>query len=182
MSSCRQCTRGIHFAEGPICGRHATPEHRQLVDELDQRAVGLGIPKTKDPSWGSARAWPYGPNLNVEMRIRMLNWAEPLQLQLTPQSKRCMCWIKTGKRCAKPYSCRVGTWFDHVTGWTRNKQPALLLAQPYGVAIFDLTPVASEPALYVRTEGTGWYGHGSVAIEIWRRDAPEIIRQPAGVA
>lgn len=175
--NCLRCKYGPAFPEGHLCARHATPEQAGLVAQLDRRAAAIGIPKTKDWAWGFERAWPYGPNLYVEMRVAMLRWAEANQLKLTPQTKRCLCWIRSGRRC--DYRCARYRWMDHVTGWQRAGKPALLLAQPYGVDISVLTDLANDSKLRVYTGGTGWYGHGTVAIEVWRRDAPDMVRLAA---
>jgi len=71
------------------------------------------------------------------------------------------------------------SWYDHPTGWTYRGKPAVLVAQPYGLCSYDLedlTTISRDPRLYVRIEGSGWYGRGTVFIEIWREDAYEAIR------
>lgn len=64
-------------------------------------------------------------------------------------------------------------WMDHVSGWTKDGKPALLLAQPYSLFnIESLLKATSEFNLDVSVNGDGWYGHGTIAIELRRAQIP----------
>ena len=48
--------------------------------------------------------------------------------------------------------------------------PAVLVAQPYGLAaedVVDLANVAEQRQLDLRIDGTGWYGFGTTFVELW---------------
>lgn len=77
---------------------------------------------------------------------------------------------------------RLGRWMDHVTRWNRGGEPALILAQPYGLSGEDVAEVgqlAADEGLHVSVDARGWYGWGTVAVEVWDADAYEtMIRSP----
>jgi hypothetical protein len=57
---------------------------------------------------------------------------------------------------------------DHVSGWTKDGK-GVLLCQPYHLNdddLRDLTQTAARLGLKVDVHGVGWYGHGTVAIEL----------------
>jgi len=58
---------------------------------------------------------------------------------------------------------------DHVSGYTNKKGERILMAQPYGLNIEDLESIAKivhENDLQVSVHGSGWYGHGTVCVEL----------------
>jgi hypothetical protein len=170
------------------CPRHLPDDDRALVADLDRRARGIGLRTTGD-DWPYID-WPYGPNISLPVRLALIEWAEPLGLRYSPHG-RCLHWISRG-RCAVQV-CRAGLesrrWMDHLTGWTRNRGAAVLVAHPYGVdgdALHDLRRVADDLNLDVwvgrhpvaeatptgspaAPQHTGWYGYGTTFIEIWGR-------------
>jgi hypothetical protein len=83
----------------------------------------------------------------------------------------CLDWLRTG-RCPHHCACPIGGWLDHVTAWTRDKKPAVLVAQPYGLTGDRLAELAeidrADNGLEVHIDGTGWYGHRTTFVGIWR--------------
>lgn len=128
----------------------------------EARAVGIT----------GSRGWPYGPNIDHQARRELVDWATQHRLRYS-RTGRCLDWLRTG-RCPRDHIHSRGGWADHVTGWTRDGQPAVLVAQPYGISGDSLTDLAEldRSGLDVRINGTGWYGHGTTFITIWR-DRPE---------
>ena len=131
-----------------------------LPTAVEARAVGI-----------VADRWPYGPNANPETRRPLVEWAKAGGLRYSPHG-RCLHWISRG-RCAVS-QCNDGPhrrhWMDHVTGWTRDGAPAVLVAQPYGLTVDDLRDLADVDErwqLDVRVDGTGWYGFGTTFVELW---------------
>ncbi len=155
------------------CRRHATPKQRALVTELDARANHLGVLNGGE--------WPYGPNIDVEARARLLDWADGYGLRLAKTSCQNLHWLARG-RCGVRLCNRLGRWMDHVTRWNRGGEPALILAQPYGLSGEDVAEVgqlAADEGLHVSVDARGWYGWGTVAVEVWDADAYEtMIRSP----
>ena len=87
----------------------------------------------------------------------------------------CLHWISTGRRCrciGTPYS-----WMDHTSGYTRagkNGMERLLLCQPYFFNDLEtLIAAAEEFNLEVAISGRGWYGRGTVTIELQPRGVPK---------
>lgn len=189
------------------CIRHASAEHRALVDELDRHAAGIGLRRD-----GGGRdvwdrwCWPYGPNIDVPARQRLVEWAEEHELRLSRNAHHCLTWLSTG-RCSggcddelayasvpppaqlepdtarafmegrpppvlsQPWSHR-GAWCDHLTAWTQDGYPAVLVAQPYAFEEHDRREVdtlAARSGGRVRAEVTrgGWYGHDTYFVGLW---------------
>jgi hypothetical protein len=148
------------------CHRHATEEQRAFAAELDARAPAVGI----QPGGASGPGWPYGPNIDVEARQGLLEWAEPLGLRLS-KAGHCVRWIR-GQRC-RPCGPRKH-WLDHVTAWNHDRKPAVLLAQPYGLGSDDVAELeALEDDGFVVVIGDGWYGHGTTSVAVWRAEQAE---------
>lgn len=61
-------------------------------------------------------------------------------------------------------------WADHVTGWTRDGRPAVLVSQPYTQPTVEgiTADLAEEcPGVTVRVDPAGgWYGHGTSFVEL----------------
>lgn len=166
LSHCCDKT-GLRFPDGTRrCRRHLTPEQEELLEHLDRRAVAVGIhPERRD-----LPGWPYGPNVDVQARQDLLAWAEPRGLRLS-RSGRCLQWPR-GKRC-RPCD-HEPRWLDHVTCWNHARKPAVLLAQPYHLSGEDFTELRTlESEGFVVVIGSGWYGHGTKAVEVWRSDQYE---------
>jgi len=113
--------------------------------------------------------WPYGIH-TADKQLAMLDWADSHRLRYS-EVGRCLHWIARG-RCSVAL-CRedrsAHRWMDHLTGWTRDGAPAVLIAQPYDLFtddISDLAKVAGEHSVHVHINGTGWYGHGSTFVQL----------------
>ncbi|MEV4542275.1 hypothetical protein [Micromonospora echinaurantiaca] len=166
LPSC--CKHHGLFYPGRIrrCRRHATPEQQNLAADIDAHADELGVLNGED--------WPYGPNIDVESRGRLLDWAEHHQLRLARTQCQGLHWLARG-RCGVRVCNRLGHWMDHVTRWNRFGEPALILAQPYrlhGDDMVELGQLAAD-GLHVWVHTHGWYGWGTVAVEVWDRQAWE---------
>lgn len=157
---------------GRRCRRHATEDDRALVHELDRRAVGrLGR---------SSRGvlWPYGPNIDVAARVRLLAWLEEHDLtRANPSYGGCVHWLLTG-RCGR-WECggrgrRERAWFDHVTAWNHRGRPAVLVAQPYWITEEDKEQLAlvNDERVQVEIRPDSWYGYGTWFIGLWRTSLP----------
>lgn len=148
---------GLNYADGRRCWRHATQVDHELVANLDRQAQAVGI---------TADTWPYGPNIDVPARQALVAWARGHRLRLVNRPRPPgVRWLSRGAD-----GHRHPDWMDHVTYWKRDGKPALLLAQPYGCGLSDIADLATHTDLKVRFSGLGWYGHGTVAVEVWRRD------------
>ncbi len=142
---------------------------------------------TTDPTPAEARAvgitgdrWPYGAHVDTRARRPLVDWATAGNLRYS-ENARCLHWIARGRcidgLCAEGHGSRH--WLDHVTGWTRDGKPAVLLAQPYGLGtddIADLATVAEQWHLDVRIDGTGWYGYGTTFVELWAQQRSRLAK------
>jgi hypothetical protein len=106
----------------------------------------------------------YGENENTQQ------WANERGLRYA-RDGRCLHWLSTG-RC-RAALCREGhgsrPWMDHVTGWIDSDGQRLLLCQPYVLGadgLRSLITTADSFNLELRLDGSGWYGHGTIAIEL----------------
>jgi hypothetical protein len=110
----------------------------------------------------------YGVDDKNEARI--VAWAKTRGLRHSTKAC-CLHWIGRG-RCGTEF-CRenrnLHPWMDHVTGWTKNGKPALLLCQPHHLhqwMLRDIADAAERFGLKVAIHGDGWYGYGTIAIEL----------------
>lgn len=168
------CPDGLLWPDGiQRCWRHTDEPGQALVLDLAERATRLGI-----PAGISDLQWPYGPNIYIDMRQRMVEWAERHGLTYAPRAPRCVDWPRFG-RCRHDGHTWVG-WLDHVTAWKRDGQPAALLAQPYVLSDDDIAAIvelAGDSRLFVDVEPAhGCYGGGTRPIAVWRRtDAAPVV-------
>jgi hypothetical protein len=116
--------------------------------------------------------WPYGAN-DEATQAKLTEWAGAHKLRYAPNA-HCLHWIAKG-RCGVSL-CREDRsqhhWMDHISGWTRDGKPAVLLCQPYNLSaddLADLVRVHEQFGFDVRIHGGGWYGHGTVCIELRKR-------------
>jgi len=159
------------FPDGPKrCARHMTEADDELLDQLSTRALAVGV---RRGAYGLR--WPYGPNVYVEMRMRMLDWAEAHGLQLDNRPHRCLSALE--QRACLSSTCRstlADAWLDHVTLWRRGGRPVVLVAQPYVIdpeAQFTLGVLSAQPGLRVELRADSWYGAGTWFVGVWRADA-----------
>ncbi|MBO0822430.1 MAG: hypothetical protein J2P27_01065 [Actinobacteria bacterium] len=160
---CDQTIRLLHFPE-PRCWPHTSEEQRALLADLDRRGKKIGI---KDD------CWPYGPNIHIDARAELVNWAEAGQLR-HPQGRRCLHWLAKGRCSVSVCGEHRGRhrWMNHASCWTDAGKSRLLVCQPYGVTtddLADITAVAERHGFNVQIGGTGWYGHGTTYVELQRR-------------
>lgn len=117
--------------------------------------------------------WPYGPNTDPAARRRLLAWATRRELTLAAPRTECLHWLTRG-RCAvrdcHGLRAQYGSWVDHVTCWNRHGRAHLIYAQPYSLgadAMAELAAIAGEWRVDVAVAPRGgWYGHGTVAVEL----------------
>jgi hypothetical protein len=116
--------------------------------------------------------WPYGLHVDQKARRGMVAWAEKhgLRYQLGAD---CLHWLLTGSCTAEICLDRnTYDWMDHVTGFSRDGFPAVLVCQPYGLhgtdIVGSLARLGIEYDLDVHIDGTGWYGHGTTFVQLRR--------------
>jgi len=145
-------------------------------EDLTARGRELGIDQ-----------WPYGVYSHTE-QAQMLEWAESHHLRYVETDLTCPHWLirsrssgiagRYSKRGSYVYDdihhaeCRSKYGLDHVTCWTLNLRPAVIVSQPYHLdenELRNLGALANED-LRVDVHGDGWYGHGTVCVEIWAAD------------
>jgi hypothetical protein len=173
MSKCEGCEqprRGLFFGSSMgtaqwWCWRCRTAEQKELVRSLDEKARNV-----LDRSAEGVH-WPYGPNVYVQMRADLLEWAD--RHDLKSGSTRCssgLHWLDKG-RCAKRDCHGKPSFYDHTTMWRSRTtgKPALVFTQPYE----DVTPaevhasIREYPSLTAEVGPESWYGGGTTAIYIW---------------
>lgn len=134
------------------------------VANFATRARSVGVCSDND--------WPYGPNTDYDARADLVSWAEAQKVRYSPRAG-CLHWISTG-RCNVQLCMEDRNsynFMDHVTGWTRAGKPAVLVCQPYGLHgddIRQLTELSTAWPVEVQIDGTGWYGHGTTFVQLWR--------------
>lgn len=128
----------------------------------------LQNPRVSRERWSTGSA-PYGANAAT------WTWASRHKLRFTEHA-RCLHWaatgrcVRTGRRdpeaiCLDGNSSRQ--WMDHVSGWLGPNGERLLLCQPYWLTdIVSLVAACEQFNLKAEVHGNGWYGHGTVAIEL----------------
>lgn len=126
-----------------------------------------------------ADRWPYGPNVNAVSRAALLDWAEATGYRLATPKARCLHWlVGRARHCSArqdryEHAGRVDhtTALDHLTFWTRDRRPALILGQPYARPADEwVTRVLADwPVDIEITEQAPWYGHGTLGVLITPR-------------
>lgn len=118
---------------------------------------------------GVSSGWPYMPD-ELRARRALVDWAKAHRLRYMPKA-RCEHWLRGG-RCATG-SEEVGGWRDHMSGWTRDGEPAVLMAQPYDVNEDDLVELdeLSAEGFNVQMDLLGgWYSDRTAFIAVWKLD------------
>lgn len=120
--------------------------------------------------------WPYGPNIDLWSRVRVVSWAREHGLKVAPHgAPLCLTWLEKGqcRGCGARGREHDGFRLDHMSGWTLNGQPAVIVNHPYDLtdSDFGLLAVTAEqhPGLRVSMPGAGWYGNATIQIEVWNR-------------
>jgi hypothetical protein len=105
---------------------------------------------------------PYGAN------EQMNKWRKDHGYRYVPRA-HCLHWISKGRCgvgwCEDGHSSR--SWMDHISGWLEPDGKRLLLCQPYAFSdARTLVDACTKFDLTATITGAGWYGHGTVAIEL----------------
>ncbi|WP_432042749.1 hypothetical protein [Streptomyces cadmiisoli] len=173
MYDCKGCgcrrREGLFFGSGKEaqwwCSRCQSAGHKKLINSLDDRSQGV---LTRD---ADGVDWPYGPNVYVQMRADLLDWAD--QYDLRSGSTGCssgLHWLDKG-RCAKRECHDRPGFYDHTTTWLSRTtgRPALVFNQPYSqVDLADIWKLISEyPSLTAEVGPESWYGSRTFGVYIW---------------
>lgn len=153
--------------------RSSTPNTQRL-----RPRDGADFHRSTGPAGIVGGHWPYGPNVCGDSRNRLIEWALAHSYRLADPRNECLHWlIGQARRCgalrdtSHPGRVDLG-WkrsglFDHVTCWTRDKKPALILAQPYSVDHDDVADVEREwPVKITVTGESPWYGHRTYGVHV----------------
>ncbi|MGW2553103.1 hypothetical protein [Streptomyces sp. NPDC001635] len=173
MYDCEGCGRrrreGLFFGSGKEakwwCSRCQSASQKKLISSLDDRSQSV---LTRD---ADGVDWPYGPNVYVQMRADLLDWAD--RYDLRSGSTGCssgLHWLDKG-RCAKRECHDRPGFYDHTTTWLSltTGRPALVFNQPYWqVDPADISKLTSEyPSLTAEVGPESWYGSGTFGVYIW---------------
>lgn len=169
-SWCGKPRRGVIFpVDGFVCHTCQDSGQRQWVRQVDDAARGV-LRRDQD-----GVLWPYGPNIEMESRVALLDWAKFHDVKMP--KKRTVCahglhWLSKG-RCAHQRCTKNGlpAFFDHTTLWSSRStnKPALVFNQPYGeVTQAEAVEFASAyEGLTAYVGNDGWYGYTTTAVYIW---------------
>ncbi|MFD7897426.1 hypothetical protein [Streptomyces sp. NPDC059743] len=185
MYDCEGCGRarqGLFFGFGMKeaewwCWRCQSADQKELISFLDDRARGV-LNRDVD-----GVDWPYGPNIYVQVRADLLDWADLYDLKIG--STRCssgLHWLDKG-RCAKRECLDKPEFYDHTTTWLSRTtgRPALVFNQPYRqVDTAEVWQSISEyPSLTAEVGPESWYGAGTNGVYIWNEgNRSETVRLP----
>jgi hypothetical protein len=106
-------------------------------------------------------AEPYGAN------EQLAKWVADTGYRYSHRA-HCLHWLCKG-RCAVRFCHETRSsyqWMDHVSGWLTPDGERLLLCQPYHLEPSTLVDACRHFGLRADISGAGWYGHGTVAIEL----------------
>jgi len=82
----------------------------------------------------------------------------------------CLHWISHGRHCRCYDNKDYYDWMDHTSGYTRETEwgkERMLMCQPYGLNHPEtLMAAAEEFDLDYEISGRGWYGCGTVTIQL----------------
>jgi hypothetical protein len=102
---------------------------------------------------------------------KTLKWTKAKGLRYS-RNGHCLHWLSKGRCNAGVCHEGLGSrnWMDHVTGWIDKDGNRLLLCQPSmgfgGEGLQSLLDAANVFNLDMRITGEGWYGFGTIAIEL----------------
>ncbi|MFB6555186.1 hypothetical protein [Streptomyces sp. NPDC056405] len=184
MYDCEGCglsRQGLFFGSGIgeakwWCGRCQSIDQKELISSLDDHARGV-LNRDAD-----GVHWPYGPNIYVQMRAALLDWAD--RHDLKSGNTGCssgLHWLDRG-RCAKRACQGRPGFYDHTTTWLSQTtgRPALVFNQPYmQVDPADVWDSISEyPSLTAEVETESWYGAGTSGVYIWNDGNRSVAVRP----
>ena len=161
---------GKSFGDGPPrCSKHFKPGDRELIAESDRQGKGVLL---------ADGAWPYGPNVNIDSRFEMIEWAESNGLRLARRNHLCPRWLKLGA-CRRGWQCSdridllTAKWCDHMTPWkTLGGEAAVLVFQPYELTAaerMEINALCAANDLTAEIREGGWYLHGAWFIGLWSK-------------
>lgn len=169
-AGCGTSRRGLFFGSGVgettwWCWRCQSTSQKELVSSLDDRARGV-LNRDAD-----GVDWPYGPNVYVQMRADMLDWADLHDVKSGNTScSSGLHWLAKG-RCSKQACHDRPGFYDHTTMWLSRAtgRPALVFNQPYSrVDPAEVRKLISEyPSLTAEVGPESWYGAGTTSVYIW---------------
>ena len=102
---------------------------------------------------------PYGVTEEFPEWLKLRDWTYV-------HKARCLHWLLQTP-CRPP--CKSFSWTDHLSGYIDEEGERVLLCQPYQIFTRDMRSIRSVCEVYGLTaviHGRGWYGHGTVTIEI----------------
>jgi hypothetical protein len=124
--------------------------------------------------------WPYGPNIDLWSRTRLVNWAKRHGLKVARQgAPLCLNWLEKGqcRGCDIRGQGHDEFRLDHMSGWTLNGLPAVIVNHPYSLSDRDFSLLATtgeqHPGLRMSMPGVSWYGNATIQVEVWNRAAQD---------
>ncbi|MBB0242997.1 hypothetical protein FNQ90_02455 [Streptomyces alkaliphilus] len=151
---------------------------------------GLSVPphqwREENPErWERDRA-----ERRIAQRV-IVEWAEHYGFKRSHKAC-CPQWLqrKVSQRCRGGRCTHWGAgdstpdsrWLDHTIGWLLNGKPVAVTSAPYGLLDEDRDRMAwwqaQDDRLRVVTGGSGWYGHDTTQVIVWRTDLVPVI-EPA---
>jgi hypothetical protein len=149
-------------------------------------ALDRGLPfsrRARDLGF-EADFWPPYGVLEPGGQEQMMGWAEANGLRYSRE--KCIHWLmprdtgdlarsytKSGQESRDVHldgrCSRIYYGFDHVTSWTRQGRPAVLVSQPYDIESTELLRIweLKRDGFSVLFHQQGWYGHGTFTTEVW---------------
>jgi len=112
--------------------------------------------------------FPYWATTHTKQE-QLITWAEERNLKYSPHG-HCLHWLTKG--CCESDWCGEDARVNHVTGWTRDGKPALLISQPHATDFAELAKAGKRHGLEIKINENGLSGHGMVIIEIWAPQRP----------
>lgn len=150
---------------------------------------GVGA-QARNPQWSPEE---YRAHLKdrAEAKQLVFDWAQRYGLKKTDKGC-CPVWLQQARnsRCSGRRVCaRFGgsgvrdcDWMEHTASWTFDRQPVAITSAPYDIDQRDRAEldrwVREDPRLAVAYGGTGWYGHNTFQIILWRTDLIDVV-EPA---
>jgi hypothetical protein len=138
---------------------------RPTFSSVSPRALRIGVPN-----------WPDGVS-DLEQQYLVGLWAKLNGLRYQ-EEPGCLEWLR-GEQCTDPgggkgSACRPN-WAEHLTTWTRDRRPAVLVGQPRSRSRFEPLPddeqaqlnALAEEGMTVRIRDIGCFGQRRAYVEVW---------------
>lgn len=179
---CGRSRQGLFFGSGIgegkwWCWHCQSTDQKELISSLDDGARGV-LNRDAD-----GVGWPYGPNIYVQMRADLLDWADRHDVKIGRTGcSSGLHWLDKG-RCAKRDCRDVPGFYDHTTTWLSRTtgRPALVFTQPYKqVEPAEVRESISDyPSLTAEVGPDSWYGARTTGVYIWNDgNRSEAVRPP----